>query len=80
MEITSRPPLAAVIAAAADEKGVSISELSSATGIPHVTLRRRLTTGRGLRFDELEAIAAALGTTVSSLIREAELRQGGELK
>lgn len=49
--------------------GWSEKALADATGIPRVTLRRRLA-GAAFNVAELAAIAAVLNTTVSNLIGE----------
>lgn len=62
--------VAAAVAHAMAVGGWSEKALAEATGIARVTLRRRLA---GSPFDiaELDAIAAALGTTVSALLEDA---------
>ena len=55
-----------------DEVGMSTLRLSEETGIPRTTLQRRLRTGSGFEVGEVHAIALALGTTASSLLRRAE--------
>lgn len=55
------------VADAMTAQGWSEKAMAEATGIPRVTLRRRLA-GAAFNVAELAAIAAALGTTVSALI------------
>ena len=64
--------LTGVIVSEMKEAGMPVTELSERTGIPHVTLRRRLKTGRGLGVEEMFSIANALGMTGASLIARAE--------
>lgn len=49
----------------------TILGLSTETGIPRTTLKRRLRTGAGLEVAELHAIAEALGTTMVAIIEAA---------
>lgn len=57
------------VAEAMQAGGWSEKRLADETGIPRVTLRRRLA-GAAFNVAELAAIAAALGTTVADLIGE----------
>lgn len=69
--LTSR--LVGVINRQIQENNLSVFSVAENTGIPHVTLRRRLTSyGRGLTVDEVVRIAAELGTTPTDLIAQAE--------
>lgn len=74
METKSSPValLVGVIVSEMEGTGMPVTELSERTGIPHVTLRRRLKTGRGLAVEEMFSIANALGMTGASLIARAE--------
>lgn len=69
--LTSR--LVGVINRQIQADNLSVFSVAEKTGIPHVTLRRRLTSyGRGLTVDEVVRIAAELGTTPTALIAQAE--------
>lgn len=73
--LTSR--LVGVINQQIQEKNLSVISVAEKTGIPHVTLRRRLTShGRGLTVDEVVRIAAELGTTPTALVSQAEAAHG----
>lgn len=61
--------VASRVAAAMESGGWSEKALAETTGIPRVTLRRRLA-GAAFNVAELAAIAAALEVTVSTLIDE----------
>lgn len=63
--------IADTIRAIKTQQKISDTELSLATGIPHNTLKRRITTGRGMKLDEVAAIAEALGMDPLELQREA---------
>lgn len=65
-------PLAAAIRHEMRAAGLSVLKVSEETGIPRVTLRRRLVTNRGFTVEEVGAIAELLGTSASSLIATAE--------
>lgn len=58
------------VAEAMMAQGWSQKALAEATGIPRVTLRRRLA-GAAFNVAELAAIADALGTTVTDLVDRA---------
>jgi transcriptional regulator with XRE-family HTH domain len=58
------------VAEAMMAQGWSEKALAEATGIPRVTLRRRLA-GAAFNVAELAAIADALGTTVTDLVDRA---------
>lgn len=62
--------VAAKVAEAMEAGGWSEKAIAEATGIPRVTLRRRLA-GAAFTVAELHAIAATLGTTVTALVDEA---------
>ena len=62
--------VAAKVAAAMEAGGWSEKGMAEATGIPRVTLRRRLA-GAAFTIAELHVIADALGTTVTALVDEA---------
>jgi transcriptional regulator with XRE-family HTH domain len=62
--------VAVTVAAAMEAGGWSEKALAEATGIPRVTLRRRLA-GAAFNVAELAAIAEALGTTVTDLVDRA---------
>ena len=65
--------LAACMRVAVEESGISRRELALRTGIPLVTLQRRLTTPGGkLQAAEAFAIADALATPLSGLVALAE--------
>lgn len=49
-----------------------MADLADVLGISYATLNRRLTRNRSFRLDELELIAAYLGTTVTSLLGRAD--------
>lgn len=73
--LTSR--LVGVINRQIQGKNLSVISVAEKTGIPHVTLRRRLTShGRGLTVDEVVRIAAELGTTPTALVSQAEAAHG----
>lgn len=61
--------VAHTVSAAMQAGDWSEKALAESTGIPRVTLRRRLA-GSPFDVSELERIAAALGTTVSALLTE----------
>jgi transcriptional regulator with XRE-family HTH domain len=61
--------VAAKVAAAMEAGGWSEKAMAEATGIPRVTLRRRLA-GAAFNVAELSAVASTLGTTVSALVDE----------
>lgn len=63
--------VAQAVAEAVKAGGWSEKGLAEATGIPRVTLRRRLAGGAPFNVAELAAIADALGTTVTALTSEA---------
>jgi transcriptional regulator with XRE-family HTH domain len=67
---TYQRQVAETVAAAMTASGWSEKALAEATGIPRVTLRRRLA-GAAFNVAELAAIADTLRTTVSDLIGEA---------
>jgi transcriptional regulator with XRE-family HTH domain len=49
-----------------------MTDLADELGISYATLNRRLTRKRSFRLDELETIAAYLGTTVTALLGRAD--------
>ena len=61
--------VAAAVASAMETGGWSEKAMAEATGIPRVTLRRRLA-GAAFNVAELAAIANTLSTTVPELIGE----------
>lgn len=69
---TNPPPIIRAITHQMETTGTSLLQLSKATDIPRSTLQRRLRTGRGLQLEEINRIAAALGTTASQIITQAE--------
>lgn len=69
---TNPPPIIRAITHQMETTGTSLLQLSRDTDIPRSTLQRRLRTGRGLQLDEISRIAAALGTTASQIITQAE--------
>lgn len=62
--------VAQTVVSAMQADGWSEKALADATGIPRVTLRRRLV-GSPFNVAELAAIAAVLNTTVTALIEDA---------
>ena len=66
------PPIIRAIEAQMAATNTTILQLSKEADIPRSTLQRRLRTGRGLQLDEIARIAAALGTTPTHLITQAE--------
>ena len=66
------PPIIRAITHQMEATGTNLLKLSEATAIPRSTLQRRLRTGRGLQLDEISRIAAALGTTASQIIAQAD--------
>lgn len=64
--------LGEIIAAEFERAGLASQRArEAATGIKRLTLERRMVSG-GFTVPELELIAAALGTTVSALLAQAE--------
>jgi len=61
--------VAAAVSDAMEAGGWSEKAMAEATGIPRVTLRRRLA-GASFNVAELAAVASVLQTTVSDLINE----------
>lgn len=61
--------VASKVADAMEAGGWSEKAMAESTGIPRVTLRRRLA-GAAFNVAELAAIADTLGTTVSALVNE----------
>ena len=73
MDTTSQPPpIIRAIEAQMAATDTTILQLSKDADIPRSTLQRRLRTGRGLQLEEINRIAAALGTTASQIITQAE--------
>lgn len=66
------PPIIRAITHQMETTGISLLQLSKDADIPRSTLQRRLRTGRGLQLEEINRIAAALGTTASQIITQAE--------
>lgn len=66
------PPIIRAITHQMETTGISLLQLSKDADIPRSTLQRRLRTGRGLQLEEINRIAAALGTTASHIIQQAE--------
>ena len=66
------PPIIRAITHHMETTGTSLLQLSRDADIPRSTLQRRLRTGRGLQLEEISRIAAALGTTASQIITQAE--------
>jgi transcriptional regulator with XRE-family HTH domain len=54
------------------ERGVSAYALSKQTGIPQSSLSRKFNGPAAFDFDDVQAIAAALGIDVTSLVAAAE--------
>lgn len=69
---TEPPPIIRAITHQMAATDTTILQLSKDADIPRSTLQRRLRTGRGLQLDEINRIAAALGTTASQIIQQAE--------
>lgn len=65
-------PLAAVVNRKMKAAGLSTLKVSEETGIPRITLRRRLAAHRGFTLEEVGAIARVLHTTTTALVAEAE--------
>jgi transcriptional regulator with XRE-family HTH domain len=59
-----------------DEHAVSAYALSKQTGIPQSSLSRKLNGPASFDFDDVQKIAGALGTDVTSLVSAAE--HGGD--
>lgn len=70
--ISQPPPIIRAIEAQMAATDTTILQLSKEADIPRSTLQRRLRTGRGLQLEEINRIAAALGTTASQIITQAE--------
>lgn len=68
--LTSR--LVDVINQQIQASNLSVTEMIEKTGIPKVTLHRRLRTGHGLTIAELESLADQLNTTPAALMTQAE--------
>ena len=66
------PPIIRAITRRMEATDTSLLQLSKDADIPRSTLQRRLRTGRGLQLEEINRIAAALGTTASQIITQAE--------
>lgn len=66
---TTTHRVALAVAQAMEAGGWSEKALAEATGIPRVTLRRRLA-GAAFTTAELDAIAKTLDTSVSALVAE----------
>lgn len=60
--------LAEVIRAAIDERGLTLREVSDATGIPTTTLHRRITQPSPFNITELASLATLMGTTAVDLM------------
>lgn len=56
------------VEAARESAGVSIPELSSASGIPYVTLYRLLRGQASWKLDQLAAVAASLSVAPADLV------------
>jgi transcriptional regulator with XRE-family HTH domain len=68
---TATSAVAAKVRATMTAKGVSQVSLAEATGIPRVTLIRRLNGHASFTIEELAAIATHLGVDVASLLEAA---------
>ncbi len=68
---TTWPLVAERVAQAMEDQGVTQLGLSRSTGIPRVTLIRRLKGQAPFTLDELEAVAAELGIAMSDLVAAA---------
>lgn len=64
--------IAAQVRRLMDERGVSAYALSKQTGIPQSSLSRKLNGPASFDFDDVQQIAGALGTDVTSLVAAAE--------
>lgn len=64
--------VASVVTDRIDAAGKSHLRISEETGIPRTTLARRLSGASPFTVAELSALAAALGTTPSALVADAE--------
>ena len=60
--------VAKAVNAALQQREISVAALAEATGIPRSTLTRRLDCKASFRVNELDEIAAYLGTTTEALI------------
>jgi transcriptional regulator with XRE-family HTH domain len=67
--------LSGVIAERMEQSGVSLRGLALVTGIPMVTLHRRLADDSKATYAELQHIADALDAPLSQLVREVEKRR-----
>lgn len=72
-EQTSRE-IAAVVAQRMDAAGISRRDLAAQAGIPLTTLLRRLNGSSPFVVTELLAVASVLGTSVKTLVAQAEER------
>lgn len=72
MDHPTAASVGAVVAHLAHEAGVSQRRLAEATGIPRVTLRRRIAGTAHFDIGELRAVARSLGTTASAIVAAAE--------
>lgn len=68
---TTAAKLAAVVADALEQSGISDRQAAEQAAIPRTTLTRKLRTG-DFTVREIESIAAVLGTTASDLMGRAE--------
>lgn len=71
-QLTTSQGIARVISQRLEAADISQRSVSADTGIALTTLSRRLAGKSPFGIDELEAIAALLGTTISDLVAEAE--------
>lgn len=67
---TARVRVAGRVRSAMEAKGENPNSLAMKTGIPRVTLLRKLSGTSAFNVDELDALAEALGVAASSLVRK----------
>lgn len=72
MDSTPQTRIAEAVRELMEEQGVTQLGLAEATGIPRVTLIRRLNGHQSFTVNELASVAAHLGVLPSQLLRDAE--------
>lgn len=72
MDSTLAARLAALVSDDLAGQGLSYRDVQDRTGIPTTTLHRRLHGHAPFTFNELDAIAGLLGTTVTAMVARAE--------
>lgn len=73
--VTTTKAVAEVVSDKMPGRGLSVKSLSDSTLIPRTTLARRLAGSSPFTVHELELIAPLLGSTVVSLLTEAEQKR-----